>query len=700
MAAILSSHSWFSLSVDLMRGGGAYSDLSSMGLISSPRVRQKNRGSSIRWKGSILRAEMRQTGSRQKLGTNGSAIHMVPTSEIVKRKSVVKKVEIINGSEKVASGTALVKVVETPVASRKGEKIKQPPPAEELEPIILVKNYSWSSENYSSLQRNIEVWSLIISLRIRFLLDNAKFTYLGGFTEDKKRKRMRRTASWLREQMLKLGATFIKLGQLMSSRSDLLPIEYVEELAKLQDRVPAFSPKRARELIEHELRAPVEVLFQKFDDQPIAAASLGQVHCAVLHNGEKVVIKVQRPGLKRLFDIDMKNMKILAEYFERTGTMGGPIKDWVGVYEECSTILYQEIDYINEGRSCDRFRRDFRNKKWIRVPLVFWDYTGSKVLTMEYVPGIKINQWQVLDARSYDRSRIASRVVESYLIQILRTGFFHADPHPGNLAIDADEALIYYDFGMMGEIKSSIRERLLELFYAIYEKDTKKVMKCLVDLGALKPTGDMASVRRSVQFFLDNLFNQRPDQETTFSAIGEDLFAIATDQPFRFPSTFAFVLRAFSTLEGIGSILDPNFSFMKIAAPFAEEILMMQQQQRGTHLVAELGKQADDARNHTMSMPYRIQRIEEFIKQLDSGDLKLRVRVLESERAAQKATLLQVATIHTVLGCTLLNLGLTLYRQGLRVLSKVPFISAGLFLLLFLRTVQKAKDIEKFEKRI
>uniref|UniRef100_A0A7N0SX17 ABC1 atypical kinase-like domain-containing protein n=1 Tax=Kalanchoe fedtschenkoi TaxID=63787 RepID=A0A7N0SX17_KALFE len=697
MVGMLSSHCCFSRNVDLAK---AANELSSVGSISTAKRKRKSCVSSPGRKGFRLRVELRQTDSRAKLGPNGSAIQMVPTSEIVKRKTAVKKVEIINGKEKVVNGVAIVKVVKTPVESGKGENIKQLPPAEESQPIISVKTYSWSDENYSSLHRNIEVWSLVISMRIRFLLDNAKWTYLGGFTEDRKKKRMRRTASWLREQMLQLGATFIKLGQLLSSRSDLLPTEYVEELAKLQDKVPAFPSKRARELIESELRAPVEALFQKFEDQPIAAASLGQVHRAVLHNGEKVVVKVQRPGLKRLFDIDMKNMKILAEYFQRTGTLGGPIKDWVGVYEECSMILYQEIDYINEGKNCDRFRRDFRNIKWVRVPLIFWDYTGSKVITMEYVPGIKINQLHVLDARRVDRSRIASHVVESYLIQVLRTGFFHADPHPGNLAIDTDEALIYYDFGMMGDIKSSTRERLLELFYAIYEKDIKKVMKSLVDLGALKSAGDMSSVRRSVQFFLDNLLNQKPDHETTFSAIGEDLFAIATDQPFQFPSTFAFVLRAFTTLEGIGNILDPNFSFMKIAAPFAEEILMKRHQQSGALLVAELGKQADDARNHTMSMPYRIQRIEEFIKQLDSGDLKLRVRVLESERAAQKASLLQVATIHTVLGCTLLNIGLTLYSRGIGVLSNVSFFAAGLFLLLVLRSVQKAKDIEKFEKMI
>ncbi|KAJ6723859.1 PROTEIN ACTIVITY OF BC1 COMPLEX KINASE 7 CHLOROPLASTIC [Salix koriyanagi] len=253
----------------------------------------------------------------------------------------------------------------------------------------------------------------------------------------------------------------------------------------------------------------------------------------------------------------------------------------------------------------------------------------------------------------------------------------------------------------MGEIKTFTRERLLELFYAVYEKDAKKVMQSLIDLGALQPTGDLSSVRRSVQFFLDNLLSQTPDQQQTLAAIGEDLFAIAQDQPFLFPSTFTFVIRAFSTLEGIGYILDPDFSFVKIAAPYAQELLDGRQKSRnGTQLVEEIRKQANDARSSTISMPYRIQRIEDFVKQLEAGDLKLRVRVLESERAARKATILQMATMYTVLGGTLVNLGVTFSNQGSQVIANGSFIGAGVFLALLLRSMQRVKKIDKFEKMI
>ncbi|KAF9669646.1 hypothetical protein SADUNF_Sadunf14G0128900 [Salix dunnii] len=774
MAAILASQGCYCRHIDLMNERRILSgNLSFSSSVSNPSVKFDLKICNLIFTDKLrMEVEMRQTESPasknlgssgppapKKLGSNGRVIKMVPTSEVMKKRTPNGyRVETQNGTKQVINGASLVRRDSSAalVKSTRSRKTDKLPPLEDFRVLPTDEGFSWADENYNDFRRTIDIWSFVLALRARITFDNAKWAYVGGFTEDKQKSRRRRTASWLRECVLQLGPTFIKLGQLSSTRSDLFPREFVDELAKLQDRVPAFSPKKARSFIERELGAPIDVLFKEFEDQPIAAASLGQVfdlclpvilvcgciltfceiylvHRAILHNGEKVVVKVQRPGLKKLFDIDLRNLKLIAEYFQRSETFGGPSRDWIGIYEECKKILYEEIDYINEGKNADRFRRDFRNTKWVRVPLVFWDYTATKVLTLEYVPGVKINSLDMLDSRGYDRSRISSRAIEAYLIQILKTGFFHADPHPGNLAVDVDESLIYYDFGMMGEIKTFTRERLLELFYAVYEKDAKKVMQCLIDLGALQPTGDLSSVRRSVQFFLDNLLSQTPDQQQTLAAIGEDLFAIAQDQPFLFPSTFTFVIRAFSTLEGIGYILDPDFSFVKIAAPYAQvgyvllarfhysfspsafmvciqltdashslqELLDGRQKPRnGTQLVEEIRKQANDARSSTISMPYRIQRIEDFVKQLEAGDLKLRVRVLESERAARKATILQMATMYTVLGGTLVNLGVTFSNQGSQVIANGSFVGAGVFLTLLLRSMQRVKKLDKFEKMI
>ncbi|OVA20124.1 UbiB domain [Macleaya cordata] len=730
MAAILASHGCYCRNVEQLDQGRVVDNLGFSGSISIqklPKFDKLPNDFSTANRRLSFRVKMQQTGSSNRFGINGQATKMVSTNEVMKSKSTTKGEIItngratkmvpteevmrnkrssmnngvaVNGSQRVVNGAPTVKrsTALNLVKSQKSQGFKEVSFTEELKVLPSDEGFSWANENYNAWQRTIDVWSFVLSLRVRVILDNAKWAFIGGFTEEKQKSRRRKTASWLRERVLQLGPTFIKVGQLSSTRSDLFPREFVDELAKLQDRVPAFSGKKARVFIENELGAPVDVLFKEFEDRPIAAASLGQVHRAILHNGEKVVVKVQRPGLKKLFDIDLRNLKLIAEYFQRSETLGGPTRDWMGIYEECATILYQEIDYINEGKNADRFRRDFRNIKWVRVPLVFWDYTATKVLTLEYVPGVKINQLDMLDARGYSRSLISSRSIESYLIQILRTGFFHADPHPGNLAIDVDESLIYYDFGMMGEIKTFTRERLLELFYAIYEKDAKKVIRCLIDLEALQPTGDLSSVRRSVQFFLDNLLSQSPDQQQTLAAIGEDLFAIATDQPFRFPSTFTFVIRAFTTLE------DLDFSFVKIAAPYAQELLdIRQKQQSGTQLVEGIRRQANEVRTSTMSMPYRVQRIEEFVKELESGDLKLRVRVLESERAARKANILQMATMYTVIGGTLLNIGVTFSSQGSHIIANGSFVGATLTLeiskLKFIVTISSATNTTNKKKR-
>ncbi|XP_074574896.1 protein ACTIVITY OF BC1 COMPLEX KINASE 7, chloroplastic-like [Curcuma longa] len=716
MAAVLASCSCYQRQLEPINQGRCFEDLSFSGSISNLKISKFTtaiNGSSATKKLPRVIANVQQEQADE-FGTNGRVTKMVSntnrretkmvsTKDLVTHKDSSRQKSLsMHNSNVMVNGVSLIKRKSTATISKTEKKEpKVIPDTDELKVLPSDEGFSWAKQNYNSLQRTIDIWSFVFSFRLRVLFDNEKWAYYKGFTEEKQKLRRKKTASWLREQVLQLGPTFIKLGQLSSTRSDLFPREFVDELAKLQDRVPAFSPEKAKAFVQSELGCPIEVLFKEFEDRPIAAASLGQVHRAILHSGEQVVVKIQRPGLKKLFDIDLRNLKLVAEYFQRSETFGGPTRDWIGIYDECAKILYQEIDYINEGKNADRFRRDFRNIKWVRVPLIRWDYTTMKVLTLEYVPGTKINNLEQIDARGHSRSMIASRAIESYLIQILKTGFFHADPHPGNLAIDKDVSLIYYDFGMMGEIKSFTRKRLLDLFYSVYEKDANKVMKSLIDLEALQPIGDLSPVRRSIQFFLDNLLSQTPDQQQTLAAIGEDLFAIATDQPFRFPSTFTFVIRAFSTLEGIGYTLDPDFSFVKIAAPYAQELLdIRQKQQGGAELVQEIRKQANNARDSTISMPYRIQRIEDIVTQLESGDLKLRVRVLESERAARKASVLQMATIYTAASGTLLNIGVTLSSLGNQPIANGSFIGAGVFLLLVLRSMQRVKKLDKFEKMI
>ncbi|HLO83938.1 MAG TPA: AarF/ABC1/UbiB kinase family protein [Nostocaceae cyanobacterium] len=505
------------------------------------------------------------------------------------------------------------------------------------------KAYRWNRENYSSRRRFIDIWSFVLTLMFKIWRYNKAWSYVGGVTEAKQAARRKAQAIWIRNTFLDLGPTFIKIGQLFSTRADIFPSEYVEELSKLQDRVPAFGYDQVEAIVEQELGKKIPELFQNFEPVPLAAASLGQVHKATLHSGEQVVIKVQRPGLKKLFEIDLKILKGIARYFQNHPKWGKG-RDWLGIYEECCRILWEEIDYLNEGRNADTFRRNFREYDWVKVPKVYWRYTSSRVLTLEYVPGIKISQYEALEAAGIDRKAIARYGAQAYLHQLLNNGFFHADPHPGNLAVSPDGALIFYDFGMMGRIKSNVREGLMETLFGIAQKDGDRVVKSLIDLGAIAPVEDMGPVRRSVQYMLDN-FMDKPFENQSVAAISDDLYEIAYNQPFRFPATFTFVMRAFSTLEGVGKGLDPQFNFMEVAKPYAMQ-LMNTNSSEGNSFLNELSRQAVQVSSTALGLP---RRLEDTLDKLERGDIRMRVRSLETERLLRRQTNIQLGMSYAVI---------------------------------------------------
>ncbi|HBK98405.1 MAG TPA: hypothetical protein DD001_14345 [Microcoleaceae bacterium UBA10368] len=507
------------------------------------------------------------------------------------------------------------------------------------------KAYRWNREKYSRRRRFFDIWAFVLLWLASLWLDSKDWSYWKGVTEEKKVARRRFQAIWVRETLLDLGPTFIKVGQLFSTRADLFPTEYVEELSKLQDRVPAFSYEQLEVIVEQDLGKTVHELYQSFDPVPLAAASLGQVHKAQLHSGPEVVVKVQRPGLRKLFEIDLQILKGIARYFQNHPKWGRG-RDWMGIYEECCRILWLEIDYINEGKNADTFRRNFRNCDWVQVPRVYWRYAAPRVLTLEYLPGIKISHYEALDAAGIDRKSIAQKGAEAYLQQLLNDGFFHADPHPGNIAVSADGGLIFYDFGMMGQIQSNVREGLMETLYGIAAKDGQRIMDSLINLGALVPTGDMSPVRRSIQYMLDN-FMDKPFENQSVSAITDDLYDIAYNQPFRFPATFTFVMRAFSTIEGVGRGLDPQFNFMEVAQPFAMQLMTNGNGPDTTSSIFnELGRQAAQVSSTALGLP---RRIEETIDKLEQGDLRIRVRSAETERLLRRISSVQMGTNYTLM---------------------------------------------------
>ncbi|AET04576.1 putative cadmium-transporting ATPase [Medicago truncatula] len=589
----------------------------------------------------------------------------------------------------------------------------------------------WSRfKTYSTIQRTLEIWGFVIQFIFKSWLNRQKFSYKGGMTEEKKTLRRKTLAKWLKESILRLGPTFIKIGQQFSTRVDILPQEYVDQLSELQDQVPPFPSETAMAIVEEELGAPIAGIFDQFDYEPIAAASLGQVHRARLR-GQEVVIKVQRPGLKDLFDIDLKNLRVIAEYLQKIDPKSdGAKRDWVAIYDECASVLYQEIDYTKEAANAELFASNFKNMDYVKVPSIYWDYTTPQILTMEYVPGIKINKIQALDQLGVDRKRLGRYAVESYLEQILSHGFFHADPHPGNIAVDDVNGgrLIFYDFGMMGSISQNIREGLLEAFYGVYEKSPDKVLDAMIQMGVLVPTGDMTAVRRTAQFFLNSfeerLAAQRREKEMEaaevgfkkplskeeqvmkkkerLAAIGEDLLSIAADQPFRFPATFTFVVRAFSVLDGIGKGLDPRFDITEIAKPYALELLKFRE--AGVEVIIKDIKKRWDRQSQAFYNLFRqadrVEKLANVIERLEQGDLKLRVRALESERAFQRIATVQKTIGNAVGAGSLINLATILSLNSIRVPATIAYFFCAIFGFQVLLGIVKIKKLDERERLI
>lgn len=535
------------------------------------------------------------------------------------------------------------------------------------------KAYRWSRENYSHHRRFLDIWTFVLGFVSSNWLNKQAWTYRGKVTDAKKSARRRAQAVWVRETLLNLGPTFIKVGQFFSTRADLFPTEYVEELAKLQDKVPAFSYDKIETIIEQDFGQKVPKLFRSFDPIPLAAASLGQVHRAQLHSGESVVVKVQRPALKKLFEIDLDILKGITRYFQGHPEWGRG-RDWIGIYEECCRVLYEEIDYLNEGRNADTFRRNFRGQDWVHTPRVYWRYASPRVLTLEYAPGIKISHYEALEAAGLDRKELARLGAKAYLHQLLDDGFFHADPHPGNIAVSPTGALIFYDFGMMGQVQPVTRQKLLQTFLGIAQKDAEQVVNSLVELGALAPVEDMGPVRRSIQYMLDHFMDQ-PFENQSVAQITDDLYEISYNQPFRFPATFTFVMRAFSTLEGVGKGLDPDFNFMEVAKPFATELMANgnSTNQENSSILGEIGRQAAQVGGTAFGLPRRIERT---LDQLEQGDLRMRVRSIETERILRRISNAQIGTNFAVLAGTFVLSATILFVQGYLWLAVIAALVA------------------------
>ena len=547
------------------------------------------------------------------------------------------------------------------------------------------KPLRWQRPKYSPVARQIDIFSSAAKLLFYLWWDKT--------VANNAPKHRYRRAQWLVGTLLDLGPTFIKVGQALSTRADLLPLEYVQALGQLQDRVPAFNSEQAIALIESELGNSIHTLYRDFDHFPLASASLGQVHKARLHTGEDVVVKVQRPGLETLFNLDFEVLHRLVRFSQRY-VPGIRKYDLEAIYHEFFDLLYKEIDYIHEGKNAEQFQQNFLGYPRVTVPKVYWRYTTRKVLTLEYVPGIKIDDRQTLEACNINAKEIIQLGICCYLKQLLQDGFFQSDPHPGNMAVSQDGNLIFYDFGTMAEVKPIAKDQMIKTFFAVLRKDTDEVVNTLTYMGLIEPVADMRPVRRVVAFMLDK-FTEKPIDLQAFDQLRDEIYLMFEQQPFRLPAQMTFILKSLTTLDGIARTLDPEYNLLAASKPFIKSLVS---QEKG-NIVGELAKQARNFIRHKFQQPNTteiyLRRLE---SRLEQGELQLRVRSIESDRTLNRINLGIKSLIYACLtGFTLLA-GTVLLLGPHFNWAIAAFTLSALWFLFLLRSLIDLAVKEKLDK--
>ncbi|MFN7528183.1 MAG: ABC1 kinase family protein, partial [Dolichospermum sp.] len=384
-------------------------------------------------------------------------------------------------------------------------------------------------------------------------------------------KNEQRRAIQLRKLLTKLGPAYIKIGQALSTRPDLVPPVYLEELTKLQDQLPAFPNEIAYQFIEEELGAPPTEIYAELSAQPIAAASLGQVYKGKLKTGEEVAIKVQRPDLRERITIDLYILRNLAGWVQRK--VKRVRSDLVGILDELGDRIFEEMDYIHEGENAERFFELYGTMKDIYVPKIYWEYTNRRVLTMEWINGLKLTQPEKIAALGINARYLIEIGVQCSLRQLLEHGFFHADPHPGNLLATMDGKLAYLDFGMMSEVKPAQRYGLIEAIVHVVNREFDSLAKDYVKLEFLTPETDLTPI---VPAFAKVFANAEGASvaDLNIKSITDDLSALMYEYPFRVPPYYALIIRSLVTLEGIAIYIDPNFKVLSEAYPYVAKRLL------------------------------------------------------------------------------------------------------------------------------
>jgi len=465
----------------------------------------------------------------------------------------------------------------------------------------------------------------------------------------------------------KLGPTFVKLGQIASLRADVFPPELIEQLAKLQDDVPPVAFAEVRKIVEDELGQPLDEIFRAFDEEPVGSASIGQVHRAELQNGDEVAVKVQRPDIRRKIEIDLDILMDLARLAERHFEWAA-YYELTGVVEEFRHTLLNELNYTVEAHNADRLRRVHEGDSYVRIPEIYWEYTTPRVLTMEYVRGIKLQHRDELIAKGYRTDEIARRVTHAVLTQMLVHGVFHADPHPGNLAVLPDHSILFMDFGMVGRLSADMKQHLAGLVIALMRRDTRAILRVLNRMDVVPHDIDEHRLYRDVDHLREKYYEIPLTQISLGEAVSE-LFAVAYRHRVRIPADLALVGKALVTIEGVVEGLDPSFRILNIAEPFGRALL--KERARPRQFASYLARGAVEGLEFLSDVP---RHVIDILRHWRQGKIRI-----ELEMAELDALTRQLVRIGNRLSFSITLLAFSIFMTGLLIATVLKKSPAGLW---------------------
>lgn len=486
-------------------------------------------------------------------------------------------------------------------------------------------------------------------------------------------------AERLRLGLEELGPTFIKFGQILSTRHDLIPEAYITELSKLQDRVPPFEYGEAKKVIEKEFRKNIEDIFSSFDPEPIAAASIGQVHRARLSEGEDVAVKVMRPGVEARIETDLAILMSLARFAEKH-IKESKFFNPVGFVEEFTRIIRHEIDYTHEAQNAERFYENFKDSTTIKIPKIYWKYVTKHVLTQEYSEGIKISDIPQIEVLGLDRKKISIDLANAYLKMIFEDGFYHADPHPGNILVSSSGIIIFLDFGMAGHVDPVLHDNLANLIISIRINDIDFLIEALTELGLISDAGGESPALR---IKLEELLNKYYSLSTRYidpTAFLIDIIDIFAKSRGKIPANLMLLSKTLMIRDEISRRLDPDHNFAELTEPYVKK--MLEERTKASYLMREASKTFWDFTHLARAFPKRINHI---LSKAEKGTLKFELEhrghetlIEELDVASNRLSFSMIIAALIIGSSLIIQTGMSPRIFGVPLLGIFGFFLAGL----------------------